>query len=152
MEEKKDIFDRIMGLPVLRKFYPLYEKYKSVLLYIFFGGLTTVISVGSFMLFEYMGIDTLIANFLSWICAVLFAYVTNRIWVFSSRTTGTAALRELLSFFGGRVFTLGVEELLLLVFVQWLQLNSTWVKIAAQVIVLVLNYVISKILVFRKKA
>ena len=151
MEEKKDIFDRVMGLPGLRKLYPLYEKYKSVLLYIFFGGLTTVISVGSFMLFEYMGIGTLIANFLSWICAVTFAYATNRVWVFSSRAKGTAALRELISFFGGRVFTLGIEELLLLVFVQWVRLNSTWVKIAAQVVVLILNYVISKILVFRKK-
>lgn len=150
---KPDIFDRIMMLPGLRNFFDLYKKHKSVLLYIFFGGLTTVVSVGSFILFDsVLHLDPLIANLLSWVCAVSFAYVTNRIWVFGSRAQGAAIFREVLTFFGGRLLTLGLEEGLLLVFVTWLQFNSTAIKLIAQIVVLILNYVISKLLVFRKKS
>ena len=149
--DKLDIFDRIMGLPGFRHFQAPYKTHKSVLLYLFFGGLTTVISIGTFIAFDnYLGIDVLVANFLSWICAVSFAYVTNRVWVFSSCATGKAMLREMLSFVGGRVATLGFEELVLWVFVSLLDFNSTIVKILAQVGVLILNYVISKIFVFKK--
>lgn len=146
-----DIFDRIMGLPGLRVFQKSYKQHKSVLLYLFFGGLTTVISIGTFIAFDsYLNMDVLVANLLSWICAVSFAYVTNRVWVFSSRATGKAMWREMLSFVGGRVATLGFEELVLWIFVSLLAFNSTIVKILAQVGVLILNYVISKIFVFKK--
>lgn len=148
--DKPDIFDRLFRLPVLRRFEGLYQKHRSVLLYLLFGGLTTLISIGSFMVFDFF-LHELIANLLSWICAVAFAYVTNRIWVFRSRVKGLAVLRELVTFVTGRLLTLGAEEALLLVFVTWLQLPGTPVKIAAQVLVLILNYVISKLLVFRKK-
>ena len=147
-----DIFDRIMSLPVLTKLNPFYKKHKSVLLYLFFGGLTTVISVGSFIFFDkVLQIHELISNFLSWVLAVAFAYVTNRTWVFESKAKGSAVAGEAISFVGGRLATLGIEELILLIFVTWLQLSSTWVKIAAQIVVLVLNYVISKLFVFKKK-
>lgn len=147
-----DIFDRIMTLPGLNKLNPFYKKHKSVLLYIFFGGLTTVVSVGSFIVFDkVLHLHELIANFLSWILAVAFAYVTNRTWVFESRAKGKAIAGEAASFVGGRLATLGIEEGILLVFVTWLHLSSTWVKIAAQFVVLVLNYLISKLFVFRKK-
>ena len=149
--EKQDIFDRIMQLPLLRNFYGLYKKHKSVLLYIFFGGLTTLVSIGSFILANTV-LDHHIANLISWICAVTFAYVTNRIWVFDSQAKGAAIFREVLTFFGGRLFSLGVEEVMLLVCVNWLQFNSTAIKLIAQVVVLVLNYVISKLLVFRKRS
>lgn len=149
--KKPDIFDRLMALPGLRIFEGVYQKYKSVLLYIFFGGCTTVISIGSFMLFVGMGINELIANVLSWIFAVLFAYVTNRTWVFDSKAAGVDGIcREAAAFFGGRLLTLGIEEVLLLVFVTWLRLDSTLVKTAAQVVVLVLNYLVSKFMVFKK--
>ena len=146
-----DIFDRIMGLPGLRVFQKSYKQHKSVLLYLFFGGLTTVISIGTFIAFDsYLNMDVLVANLLSWICAVSFAYVTNRVWVFFSCATGKAMWREMLSFVGGRVATLGFEELVLWIFVSLLAFNSTIVKILAQVGVLILNYVISKIFVFKK--
>ena len=145
-----DIFDRIMGLPVLRRFQAPYSKIKSVLLYLFFGGLTTVVSIGTFIAFDsHLGMDVLIANLLSWICAVSFAYVTNRIWVFSSHATGKAMGQEILSFVGGRLATLGFEELVLWIFVSLLDFHSTIVKILAQAGVLILNYVISKIFVFK---
>lgn len=149
MENKKDIFDKIMSLPGLRRFYGLYEKYKQILLYVFFGGCTTVVSIGSFMLLDRQ-MNELVANIGSWVLAVGFAYVTNRIWVFCSRTEGKAFWKELLSFYSGRVLTLCAEEAMLLIFVTWLQWNSTAVKTAAQIVVLIGNYFLSKFLIFRK--
>lgn len=71
-ETKPDIFDKIMHLPGLRVFEPLYKKYKEVLLYLFFGVLTTVVSIGSYAFFNVaMGINELIANVISWVLAVL---------------------------------------------------------------------------------
>lgn len=150
--EKKDIFDKIMSLPGLRIFEPFYKKNKEVLLYLFFGGLTFLISVVTYAYFTMMfGMNELIANIFSWIIAVLFAFVTNKIWVFQSKNdTILAFVREAVAFFAGRVATLVVEEVILFVFIMMLQWNSLGVKIAAQVIVIVLNYVISKLLVFKK--
>ncbi len=141
-----------MRLAGLRKLYQPYQKHKSVLLYLFFGGLTTVISIGSFILFDTgLGIHPLVSNILSWVCAVAFAYVTNRTWVFASKATGKAALQEAVSFVSGRLLTLGFEEFMLLVFVEFLALNSTLIKVLAQLGVLILNYVISKLFVFKDK-
>ena len=94
---------------------------------------------------------TLLANIVSWILAVTFAYVTNRVWVFSSTAKGKAILREMLSFYSGRLITLGLEEAMLLVFVTWLQLNGVVIKIIAQIVVLVSNYLISKLITFKKE-
>lgn len=150
--EDQDRSDSVFIMPVIGSLLDLYRKHKSIVLYILFGGLTTVVSVGSFVLFDsVLHLDPLIANLLSWVCAVSFAYVTNRVWVFESKAKGTDILKEIATFFSGRLLTLGLEELLFLVFVTWLQFNSTAVKLIAQILVLVSNYLISKLLVFRKK-
>ena len=121
-----------------------------MVLYVFFGGLTTVVSIGSFVAFvEVLKIHPLIANALSWILAVGFAYATNRKWVFDTKKKFRFA--ELIAFYGGRVFTLGVEMLLIWIFVSCLDISSTWVKTFAQVVVLIGNYLLSKFLIFRKK-
>lgn len=153
LPEPVDLFDRIMGLPGLRRFYGLYAKYKSVLLYVFFGGLTTVISIASFWVcLSLLNINELVSNVISWICAVSFAYATNRVWVFRSSAKGLGKiLSEALSFYSGRLVTLGIEEAMLLVFVTLLHGNGMIVKVIAQVVVLVLNYFISKLVVFRAK-
>lgn len=152
MDEKKDIFDRLMGLRPFRPLRPLYVKYKEPLLYLFFGGLTTLISIFVFWLFNSpLGLNELVANLISWLLAVLFAFLTNKTWVFQSGGQEKGFLSLMLSFYAGRLVTLGVEELLLLVFITWLGFNSMAVKIAAQIVVIVLNYVISKLLVFRDK-
>ena len=145
MKKDKDIFDRIMEWKILSIFNPFYKKYKEVLLYLFFGGLTTFISIGSYAFFDIsMHMDPMIANIFSWILAVLFAYVTNRIWVFDSNAEGMKGIiQEMVSFFGGRVATLLMEELILL------SMNSIGVKVAAQILVLVGNYLISKLFVFK---
>ena len=150
---KPDIFDKIMHLPGLRVFEPLYKKYKEVLLYLFFGVLTTIVSIASYAFFiKVCGIHELISNVLSWILAVAFAFFTNRIWVFAAPTKGAYEfLKQVVSFAGGRVFTLAVEEVVILVFDTLLHFNSVGVKVVAQVIVVVLNYVVSKLFVFKRK-
>ena len=138
MQEKRDIFDRMMALPILNIFEPFYKKNKEVLLYLFFGGLTFIVSIATYAVFNVsMGINELIANVMSWVLAVLFAFATNRVWVFQAPTHTIA---EFL-----------IEEIILLVFITWLGFNSMVVKVIAQVIVIVLNYVISKFFVFSDK-
>ena len=150
--EKKDIFDRIMDWRIMKPFRGFYTAHKEVLLYLFFGGLTTLVSIVIFALFyQKMGINELWANVLSWIVAVLFAYVTNRTWVFADKARTKAGIaREMASFFGGRLATLGMEEALIAVFITWLGFPAMAVKIVSQLAVIAANYFISKFLVFKK--
>ena len=80
MEEKQDILDRIMNLPVLRAVNPFYRKYKEQLLYLFFGALTTFLNLFVFWVTAKI-LPPLWANVIAWVAGVIFAYVTNRIWV-----------------------------------------------------------------------
>ena len=145
MENKGDIFDRLFGG------IPAYRKYKEQLLYLFFGGLTTAISIGVFGFFTaVIPLGELVANVISWLAAVLFAFVTNRTWVFQSKGKESFG-KQMIFFYGGRVATLLVEEGILLVFVTWLGFPPMLIKIIAQAVVLVLNYLVSKLLVFRNK-
>ena len=152
-EEKQDIFDRIMALPGLRVMQPFYARYKEQLLYLLFGGLTTLLSIGLFWLFtEPMGMAALAANIICWIACVGFAYITNRTWVFADKARDPAGIaRECGTFFAGRLATLVLEELVLWAGIDGLGMPGMPVKIVAQVLVIVGNYVISKWLVFRKK-
>ena len=126
---------------------------KEIFLYILFGVLTTIVSISLFYLFHRIwNWNEHISNILSWICAVLFAFFTNRIWVFEQSTQGFLSfIRQMTSFFGGRLFTLGLEEGIILIFITMLHYNSMLVKTAAQIIVIVANYFISKLVVFREK-
>ena len=136
--QEKDIFDRIMELPVLRIVNPFYKKNKEILLYLFFGGLTFLVSISSYALFNIrIGWNALTANIASWILAVAFAYVTNRTWVFESSTDrGSTLIKEITGFVGGRIATLVIEELILFIFITGLEMNSVLVKIVAQVVVI----------------
>ena len=150
---KPDIFDRIMSLRLLRPLQPLYRKYKEQLLYLFFGGLTFLLSISVFyLLVNVLRMNELVANVIDWVICVVFAYVTNRTWVFQSAAAGTKGIcREAASFGLGRLATLGLEELLLWAGIDLLDLNSLLVKIVAQAAVIIGNYVISKCLVFKGK-
>ena len=128
----------------------LFVKYKELIAYVFFGGLATIVSIGTFWLFDRL-MNELLANLVSWIITVGFAYWTNRTWVFCSQVKGKAIWKELLTFYTGRLATLGLEEGILLVFVTILGWNAVLIKVAAQVLVLVGNYIISKLFIFRKK-
>lgn len=151
MGRKKDIFDRLMELPGLRVFQPIYRKYREALLYIFFGGLTFLVGIVTFWLFHIVvRMGALAANIVSWAIAVMFAFLTNRIWVFEAHTkTVPEFFSQMWKFFGGRVATLVVEEVILFLFITKLGMGSMAVKAAAQVVVVVLNYVISKLVIFK---
>ena len=135
-------------------------RYREVILYLIFGGLTTVVDWGlSFLLYYFWGeaikANVLLihgANVIAWAAAVLFAFVTNRIWVFQSKKKGfLPILGELSSFAGGRVMTLLLQEAMFVIFFDILGINEFIVKIIAAVLVIILNYVLSKLFVFRKK-
>lgn len=147
----KDIFDKIMELPLLRIFQPFYKKNKEILLYLFFGGLSFIVSISTYAGVNIgLGINELIANVLSWVITVLFAFLTNRIWVFQAPTNGAKEfVKQMAAFYSGRIITLIIEEVILLIFITWLGFNSLLIKTIAQVIVILLNYVISKLIIFR---
>lgn len=140
----------------------LWNKHRAVLLYVFFGGMTTVIDwVISFALYHVFA-DAMDANrllmhvfdIIAWVCAVTFAFVTNRIWVFESKKRGFLPIMgELAAFAGGRVLTLALQEGILLLWYTILQSDQSpfLLRITVSVIVVVLNYFISKWFVFRKK-
>ncbi|MBE6632707.1 MAG: GtrA family protein [Ruminococcaceae bacterium] len=145
---------------MLEKLKTLYAKYKEPLLYLIFGGLTTAIDWAISFLLYYFWIDATqapdgmihVADAIAWAAAVTFAFITNRIWVFESKKRGwIPILGELVGFAGGRVATFLVQEGILLVFVTWLGLNKYLFRILTAVLVIVLNYFISKLFVFRKK-
>ena len=137
----------------------LLKKYKSIILYIIFGGLTTVVDWSVSFTLYYLWGDAIEAtpwlihgaNVIAWVAAVAFAYITNRIWVFESKRRGfIPIIGEIIAFAGGRVLTLLLQEAIMAVFFTWLGFNEYIVKIAAAVLVVILNYFISKLLVFRK--
>ena len=151
--KREDIFDRMMGLPGLRIFKPLYQKHKEVLLYLFFGGLAVFLNLALFVFFtKHFGWGALFANIVDWVICVLFQFITNKTWVFDSETDSAKGFwAQLAGFFSGRLLTLGVEELMLFVFIDRLHWNSLLVKLIAQIVVIVSNYVISKLFVFKRK-
>ena len=151
-KDGRDVFDRLMSLPLLRVFFPFYAAHKEALLYLFFGGVTTLIDFFAFDLFErVLSFHEVLAYALAWFLAVLAAYLTNRVWVFTSKAaTPSAYCREILAFFASRVATFLFGVGVILVFVTWLSLPALPVKIVSSVFVVILNYVFSKLLVFRK--
>ena len=133
---------------------------RELILYVIFGGLTTVVDWGvSFLLYFFWGeaierVSYLVhgANAIAWVAAVAFAFVTNRILVFKSESRGARAiLREIGLFAGGRVMTLLMQEAVFLLCFDLLHWNEYAVKLIAAVLVVIANYFISKLLVFRKK-
>lgn len=136
------MFEKIKNLAV---------KYREAILYLVFGGLTTVVDFAvSFLLYK-AKTNVHVSDAAAWCAAVAFAYVTNKIWVFESRAKGfLPVMREIAEFAGGRVLTLLLQELVVFGLYDKLGYNKYAVKIAASVIVIVLNYFISKLIVFRK--
>lgn len=151
--DKKDIFDKIMDLPLLNIFKPFYNKHKETLLYLFFGGLSFVLNMLLYYsITELLKINVLISNIITWIIIVAFCFITNKKWVFNdTSSTNKSLLSQIVSFYASRLITLGVEEIILFIFITRLQLNSLIIKIIAQIIVIILNYVFSKLIIFRKE-
>ena len=116
----------------------------------FFGTLTFFVNVIVYFLFENIfGVNYIISNIIAWFFSVLFAYITNRIWVFESKSSNI--IKEMSLFFGGRIFSGVVDTGLMYLFIDILTIGDLISKIVVQVIVVILNYVFSKLIVFKWK-
>ena len=124
---------------------------RETVTYLIFGGLTTLVGFGTYGLFSYIGMSVLFSQTLSSALAILFAFITNKLIVFESKSwDAKTVLRELASFCAGRLATFLIETGLLLLFVEKLGFPNLPVKCVTMVQVVVGNYVISKFAVFRK--
>ena len=128
----------------------LYSKYKHMIQFLFFGGLSTLLNLGIYALcFVYLGLPNIVSTVLAWLGAVLFAYVTNRRWVFDSKARGVrAVLRELVLFFLARIFTGIVDVALMWLLVDVGHQDGMLMKLIANIVVVVLNYILSRWLIF----
>ena len=135
------------------KIMELYKKYKDIIMYIIFGALTTLVNFCSFFILTKLHLfgaelDTVVNTTIAWFLSVAFAYVTNRKYVFESKSK--SIFKEISSFFGSRVLTLILEMVIMYIFVTALNFNVYLFTIISQVLVIVLNYVFSKLFVFKK--
>ncbi len=128
------------------------KKYKETVFYLIFGVLTTLISIAVFMLLCDFGLKATIANTIATVIAVVFAFVTNKIYVFESKNFAMkAVINEFLKFTLSRFATYLIETAILFVFVDTLNYNSTYLKILTSILIIILNYILSKKAVFTQK-
>ena len=129
----------------------LYEKYRATVIYLVFGVLTTVVNYAVFVpLYSWVQLPASICNGIAWVAAVAFAYVTNKLFVFESKSWKSGVLGELLRFVGSRVASGLIETVSLLLTVDILGWNGIIMKLLLAVFVIVFNYVLSKLFVFKK--
>ena len=179
----KKIYDKIFSIGFFKKFLtiPVLGKLLTyeVLSYLFFGVMTTIVSFAAFFVSDkILGNGSLaeftlsghlfrvtfedVSTLIAWIIAVLFAYVTNKLWVFESKSTEMRViLKEIVSFFGARIISFVVFESFGFMLVRNIFINlnifesenaSKWIaKLLVSIIVVVFNYIMSKLIIFRKK-
>lgn len=142
-------FEKGLDMETIKSFF---LKYKELILYVFFGGLTTLVNWGSYwVLADVFHVPYLWATAIAQILSILFAYVTNRVWVFESRAKGfTAVFWEMVRFFGCRGASFVLDLVCMRVGVGGLHVNDKVMKLLSNVIVIIVNYVFSKVFVFRK--
>lgn len=127
---------------------------KELLAYLFFGGLTTLINIVSYGILNILfDLPVAISNIIAWFLSVLFAYATNRKYVFhSEKITHKEILKECINFFVGRISTGILDTIFMVITVTLLNLPNFIMKITSNIIVIILNYIISKLIVFNKKS
>lgn len=127
------------------------EKYKSILMYLFFGICTTIINIVTYWMF-YISLDfpNVLSTIFSWIISVLFAYITNKLWVFESRSFGKKVLvREIATFFGARFISGIIDLAVMFLFVDMLLFPAMIIKFISNIFVVIFNYVASKVVIFK---
>ena len=128
-------------------------RYKSIIAYLFFGVLTTLINWGSYFLcYNIVQIPNVPSTIIAWILAVAFAFITNKIWVFGSKSfNGKVLLYEIWTFLAARLIT-GILDVVIMYFaVDVFAMNSTVWKLISNIIVIVLNYIFSRLIIFKKE-
>ena len=140
---------------MIKKLINIYKTKKEVFNYLLFGVLTTIINLVTYYLLTTFVFDISkelelqIANIISWIIAVLVAYITNRKYVFESKNKNK--IKELKNFFASRMVTLFEDMLIMYLGVSILKINDKIIKIISQIIVIISNYILSKLFVFKKE-
>ncbi len=131
----------------------LLEKYREVISYIFWGVMTTLVNyVVYFICTKALGIEYLISNVIAWFLSVLFAFWVNKVYVFRSyEKDAKTMVREFGTFVSARVLSGVLETGMLALFVETMHFNDSVVKIAASVLVVIINYVLSKLIIFKKQ-
>lgn len=131
----------------------IYKKYEEGINYLIFGFLAFVLNYVLFYVFnDLINTEYLVATALSWLLTVVFAYWTNHAFVFKSKNSGFSSLsKEFISFVGARVATLVLEMFLMFLMVDLASFNEYIAKLIAQVVVIVTNYILSKIWIFTEK-
>ena len=131
----------------------LLRRHREIVSYVFWGVMTTAVNYVSYLLLtEGLRIHYLAGTVVAWVLSVLFAYFVNKLFVFQSRDWAwRVALRELWQMVASRLFSLGLETGILWLFVEKLLLNEFIVKLAANVLVVIVNYVLSNFIIFNKK-
>ena len=126
---------------------------RAVVMYGIFGVCTTLVNIVSYWLCAHVfGLSVSVSTAAAWFVSVLFAYLTNRRFVFGSKVTGRKALAaEMLSFFAARVLSGVLDLCFMWVFADWLRFDSRLVKLISNVFVVIFNYIASKLVIFRKK-
>lgn len=125
---------------------------KSIINYIIFGVITTLINIIAYvLLYEFLNVPNAISNVIAWILAIIFAFITNKLYVFGSKDkSGTTMAREITLFVLARLATGAMDLLIMYIAVDILCQNAILFKIISNVIVIIANYVFSKLLVFKK--
>ena len=131
----------------------LYIQYKDIISYLFFGVCTTIVNVGVYWIItHFFNADIMVSTLVAWFMAVLFAYITNRKWVFySTAHTIIDILKEMICFWGCRTATGILDWLNMLIFVNIIGFNDIIIKCLSNVAVIILNYIFSKLFIFTKK-
>lgn len=127
-------------------------KYKSLLSYLFFGGCTTLINLVTYYLSAHVfNFSTVVSTIVAWVVAVIFAYITNKIWVFECKSwERNVLIKEISSFFACRLLTGLLDIIIMAVCVDILHFNDLIIKILSNVVVIVLNYIASKLVIFKR--
>ena len=136
----------------MNKIYSILEKYREQIWYLIFGVLTTIVSYSTYIIFtRWYIIDIGMSNILSWCISVVFAYITNKNFVFKSKNMGKKEVFiEFIKFIGSRVFSGILDTVLLIFFVNVLGINDIVMKVINGVVVVSVNYVLSKFIIFNK--
>ena len=135
------------------KFRILIEKYWDILSYLFFGVLTTAVNYVVYLpCYNLLGMSAAVSNVIAWAVAVAFAYLTNKPFVFKSHDWSVkTVVPELSKFVGSRIASGALETGIIFLTVDCLLWNGNVMKLVTSVLVVILNYIASKLLVFRKK-
>jgi putative flippase GtrA len=131
----------------------MFQKYKETILYLVFGVLSTLINIGTYAFCtRVLGINYYISNIIAWLVAVIFAYITNKFYVFESKSIEYKyVIKELLSFMSCRVLSGVIELILMFVMLNLLLINDFIVKIITNIVVVILNFIFSKLIVFKNE-